>query len=195
MLGPATPPIRASWDAAGSRKGVTSPFFLHTQNKTASCKKIKQKSPRGIDSTGKGLWWHYKPAPPGKRQSACKHINSSWCAYRRKPSPLVGAWKCIGREERGSGNARNECRRKQSPAQGTRGWVGGNESRHVLDNYSCILSSSSKMRWCVRQHREEPEALRKLGFVPPRISRGTGAGGGHRKPREVVKMNNPIFVP
>lgn len=73
--------------------------------------------------------------------------------------------------------------------------MGENESRHVLDNYSCILSSPSKMRWCVRQQREEPEALRKPGFVPPWISGGTGAAGGHRKPREEGKMKNPISVP
>lgn len=44
MLGPVTPPIRAAWDAASSRKGVTSPFFLHTQNRTAFCKKKKKRA-------------------------------------------------------------------------------------------------------------------------------------------------------
>lgn len=41
--------------------------------------------------------------------------------------------------------------------------MGGNESRHVLNNYSCILSSSSKMQWCVRQQRRA-KGTEEAGF-------------------------------
>lgn len=73
--------------------------------------------------------------------------------------------------------------------------MGGNESRYVLDNYSFISSSSSEMPRRVQQQREEPDTPRKKSFAPPQISWRTGAGGKHRKPREAVKMKNPIFVP
>lgn len=117
------------------------------------------------------------------------------CGMQEQALPRLGA---AGRRQRKAGSARNKrgsSQGKRGPARGTRGWVGGDESRSVLDNYSCISSSSSKMSWRVLEQREEPDTLRKRGSALSRISSGAGVRGWHRKPREAGNSRNPDFAP
>lgn len=155
-----------------------------------------------------GLLQRYKQVLPGSRQADHRKASlasrgfqegsaehEQGCGMQEQALPRLGA---AGRRQRRAGSARNKrgsSQGKRGPARGTRGWVGGDESRSVLDNYSCISSSSSKMSWRVLEQREEPDTLRKQGSALSRISSGAGVWGWHRKPREAGNSRKPNFVP
>lgn len=62
------------------------------------------------------------------------------------------------------------------------------------DMYLILEQLQQNAAACMTAERRASHA-EEVGFRSTSDVTGTAAGGGHRRPREVVKMSTPIFVP